>query len=237
MRDSLCIVMPAYNEEENLEKVLADWYPVLRPHEGDGKSKLIVVDDGSTDGTYGMLLRLKEQYPLLCPVRKENGGHGPALIEGYRLALLTGADYIFQTDSDGQTLSSEFERFWRQRLPGGAVIGFRPVRGDGAFRAFVEKVLCAILFVIFGVRLKDANAPFRLMHRDLLASYLGRIAPDYALPNVMLTTFFAYYHEPVRFRRITFRDRQGGSGSINLKKIFFIGLREISAFLRFRSAM
>ena len=163
--------------------------------------------------------------------------HGPKLMALYRCAIRRGADYIFQTDSDGQTLSSEFERYWRQRLPGGAVIGFRPVRGDGASRAFVEKVLCAILFVIFGVRLKDANAPFRLMHRDLLASYLGRIAPDYALPNVMLTTFFAYYHEPVRFRRITFRDRQGGSGSINLKKIFFIGLREIGAFLRFRSAM
>ena len=49
---SLYIVIPAYNEEENIEQVLEGWYPIVEKHRGNGCSRLVVIDDGSRDRTY-----------------------------------------------------------------------------------------------------------------------------------------------------------------------------------------
>ena len=105
--DSLYIVVPAYNESDNIEKFVNDWYPVVEAHSGDGNSRLVIINDGSKDDTYEKLLSLAETRPYLVPLTKTNGGHGPTLIYGYRYAIEQGADYIFQTDSDGQTVPSE----------------------------------------------------------------------------------------------------------------------------------
>ena len=45
--DRLFIVIPAYNEEANIRQVIEDWYPVVEKHNGDGKSRLVIIDDGS----------------------------------------------------------------------------------------------------------------------------------------------------------------------------------------------
>lgn len=237
MRESLYIVIPAYNEEKNLRKLIEQWYPVIEKHEGEGKSRLLVVNDGSTDATSEILAELEKTRPLLQTVTKTNGGHGPALICGYRMALEQGADYIFQTDSDLQTLAEEFEPFWERRGKYDAVLGMRPDRQDGRARLFVENTLRFILFLIFHVRVPDANAPYRLMKRILLEKYLSRLPEDYNLPNVMLTTFFAYYHENICFRRITFRPRQAGKNSINIRQIAKIGARSLHDFRALRKQM
>lgn len=235
--DSLYIVVPAYNESENIEALVNDWYPVIEAHCGDGRSRLVVVNDGSKDDTYEKLQNLAATRPYLTALTKPNGGHGPTLIYGYRYAIAEGADYIFQTDSDGQTLPSEFEGFWNRRKKYDAVIGKRLVRGDGKMRAFVEKVLCFLLRLFFRVALPDANAPFRLMKRELLEKYIGRFEDDYNLPNVMLTTFFAFYHEKLKFVPITFRPRQGGKNSVNIKRIVKTGWKALGDFNRFRIEM
>ena len=110
--ESLYIVIPAYNEEENIKHVIQDWYPVVERHAAGGVSRLLVIDDGSRDRTYEILQEFCESYPLLEVVTKPNAGHGATLLFGYHYALKHGADYIFQTDSDGQTLPEEFEPFW-----------------------------------------------------------------------------------------------------------------------------
>lgn len=179
----------------------------------------------------------QEDKPNLIPITKPNGGHGTALLFGYKYAIEHGAEYIFQTDSDGQTLPEEFESFWRLRNEYDAVLGSRPNRKDGASRKFIELVLRCILRVIFGVNVPDANAPFRLMKAELLKKYLPMMPENFNLPNVMLTTFFAYYHENIIFQDITFRPRQGGHNSINLRKIFMIGLRAVKDFVCIRRTM
>ena len=114
--DCLYIVIPAYNEEENIRRVLEDWYPVVERHGGGGASRMVVVDDGSRDGTRKILDEFAAEHPLLVPLTKENGGHGAAVLWGYRYAIQNGADYVFQTDSDGQTLPEEFEPFWERTI-------------------------------------------------------------------------------------------------------------------------
>lgn len=235
--DCLYIVVPAYNESENIKNLVDDWYPVVERHDGKGRSRLVVINDGSRDNTYEILEELAKERPLLHPLTKPNGGHGPTVLYGYRYALQQGADYIFQTDSDGQTNPDEFEAFWSERKNYDAVFGNRTVRGDGNDRAFVEKTLCRILKHYFGVTIPDSNAPFRLMTAAYLREYLPKMPEDYNLPNVMLTTFGIYYHRKVRFIPITFKSRQGGTNSINVKKITKIGWQALKDFKAIRRKM
>ena len=235
--DKLYIIVPAYNEAENIEKLIDDWYPVVERHNGDGKSRLVVINDGSKDNTYEILQKCAETRPLLQPLTKENGGHGPTLIYGYRYAIKNQADYIFQTDSDGQTLPEEFEDFWEKRNTYDAILGNRHDRQDGASRKFVENTLRFVLKMVFGVSVPDANAPFRLMKRELVEKYIRKMPKDFNLPNVMLTTYFAYYKEKILFSKVTFRPRQGGKNSINIKKIIKIGWKALGDFRMLKKQM
>ena len=150
-------------------------------------------------------------------------------------ALEHGADWIFQTDSDGQTNPKEFEEFWNLRQEYDAVLGNRQgTRQDGSSRKFVENTLRFILKLTFGVSVPDANAPFRLMKRNLVEKYLRKMPEDFNLPNVMLTTYFTYFHEKIAFRTITFKPRQGGVNSINIRKIFRIGWKALGDFRNLR---
>lgn len=66
--DKLYIVMPVYNEEENIQRVIAQWHPVV---EGIGpESRLVLIDDGSQDNTYSIAVGLKEIYPQLAVYTK-----------------------------------------------------------------------------------------------------------------------------------------------------------------------
>lgn len=233
--DTLYVVMPAYNEEENIEEVVSSWYPVL---EGKSpESRLVVADAGSKDKTHEILLRMKETMPQIDIISDTGTFHGPKVIALYNYAIANGADYIFQTDSDGQTLPEEFGAFWDMRTAYKGIFGHRKVRGDGKSRAFVEKVVCFLLKLYFHVKVPDANAPFRLMNAQTVAKYIGRLDKDYNLPNIMMTTYFSYYGEEMTFREVTFRPRQGGTNSINIKKIIKIGWKALKDFHDLKKAM
>lgn len=190
--DVLYIVIPAYNEETNIEQCINDWYPIVERHNGNGLSRLAIINDGSKDNTFEVMRKLAETRPLFTPLTKENGGHGHTVLYGYRYAIANNADYIFQTDSDGQTDPNEFEQFWEKREEYDAVLGNRVVREDGKDRKFVENTVCFLLRMIFGVKVKDANAPYRLMQKDLVARYINRLPEDFNIPNIMFTTYFKY---------------------------------------------
>jgi len=232
--DKLYIVVPAYNESENIENLIHDWYPIVERYHGDGESRLVIINDGSKDNTYELLCKAAKGRPLLQPITKSNGGHGSTVLYGYRYAIENKADYIFQTDSDGQTLPEEFHHFWEQRQTYDAILGSRPDRQDGESRKFVENTLRLILKLTFGVSVPDANAPFRLMKRELVEKYISKMPADFNLPNVMFTTYFAYFRENITFEKVTFKPRQGGTNSINIKKIVKIGWKAVGDFVELK---
>lgn len=235
--ETLYIVMPAYNEEINIKKTLDAWYPVIERHNESGKSRLVVINDGSKDDTYKVMQEYAETHPLFVPLSKANGGHGSTVIYAYNYAIKQGADWIFQTDSDGQTNPDEFDDFWNERASYDAILGHRQIRGDGPQRAFVEKVVCFLLRLYFGVKVPDANAPFRLMRMETVNKYLDKMPEDYNLPNIMLTTYFSYYKENITFKNVSFQPRQGGVNSIDLPKIVKIGWKAVGDFKRFKKGM
>ncbi len=233
--DNLYIVIPAYNEEETIESVAREWHEVVEKI--GNHSKLVIINDGSKDKTYEKLCELKKELPCLEPINKENEGHGATVLYGYNYALKKKASYIFQTDSDGQTIPDEFWPFWEQRNEHAAIIGHRNHRQDGASRIFVTKTLKLVLFLIFGLKITDANTPFRLVSYETLKKYYDRIPEKFNLSNVMLTVLMIDNKEDVKFIPITFRPRQGGVNSINFKKITKIGIQAVKDFRRIKKEM
>lgn len=234
-KGKLFIIMPAYNEELIIKTTVSDWYYVINNVVPD--MYLVVVNDGSKDRTLEELRILEKKYDKLIVIDKKNGGHGSAVLHGYRYALKQDAGYIFQTDSDGQTNPAEFEKFWNQRWNYDAIIGWRKKRGDGILRKIIEDILCLILKMIFGVRLHDANAPYRLMKADLVKEYIDMLPSDYNLPNVMLTVFCAYYKKRMKYMEISFGERKSGENSMNTGKIIGIGFNSIKGFCQLKKKM
>lgn len=110
------------------------------------------------------------------------------------------------------------------------VIGWRNNRQDGGSRIFVTRILRLVIRICFGVSVKDANTPFRLMKSETLRKYIDLIPNDFNLSNVILSVIYAKKGCRVKYLPITFRPRQGGINSINMKKIFKIGRQALKDF-------
>lgn len=152
-------------------------------------------------------------------------------MEAYRYALDAGADYVFQTDSDGQTNPTEFWQLWERRGDYDALIGWRNARQDGLSRIIVTKTLKAVIRLCFGVSIIDANSPFRLMSACTLRENIQLIPKDYFLTNVLLSVIYTKQNQKVAYFPITFSPRQGGVNSINLRKIVGMGKQALRDFM------
>ena len=101
----------------------------------------------------------------------------------------------------------------------------------------MENIVCLLLRMIFGIRVSDANAPFRLMKANQTAEFIKKMPADFNLPNIMLTTYFVYYKKHVNFIEISFKPRQGGTNSINIKKIVKIGWKALGDFRQLKKEL
>ncbi len=226
--DKIYFVLPAYNEEANIEDVVNQWYPVVEKL--GGESKLVIANDGSKDNTIGILRSLAQTRPQLEVIDKPNSGHGATVLHLYRHAIKAGANWIFQTDSDGQTLPEEFLTFYNDRDNYDFLIGHRQGRQDGASRVFVTKTLRLVVWLMFHQWVTDANTPFRLMRSDKLQEIMNILPPDFFLCNVAISAIALRWKMRVKFYPITFKPRQGGENSINMKRITKIGWKAIGEF-------
>lgn len=234
-KESLYIVIPAYNEQDTIADVVQEWHEVVTLT-GE-ESRLVVINDGSKDSTSEKLHKLEGTLKQLIVLDKANGGHGSTVMYGYRDALENNATYIFQTDSDGQTLPSEFWQFWKARSDYDVQFGFRKVRQDGLARWIVTKTLRLVVFAQFHVWVTDANTPYRLMTATSLKPILDRIPNQYNLPNVLMSVMYVKQKQRYRFSQITFRPRQGGVNSINIASIFKIGRQALHDFAHLRKSI
>ena len=231
MKEKVYFVLPAYNEEANIEDVIRQWHPVCERINAEGnEAYLVIANDGSKDNTFAIMQQLQAKYPLLHPIDKPNSGHGATVLYLYRYAISNNADYIFQTDSDGQTLPEEFWPMWENRHKYDFQIGSRGGRQDGISRVFVTKTLRLVVWLMFHVWVKDANTPFRLLKVDKLKPILDIIPEDYNLANVAVSAIAVRWNYNIGWYPITFRPRQGGVNSINMKRIFKIGVKALSDF-------
>ena len=187
--------------------------------------RLVVVNDGSRDGTLALLQRCAAEFPeRIVVIDQPNAGHGRSCRRGYDYALANGAPWIFQIDSDGQCDPAYFGEFWRRRTDADCVFGLRVVRDDGAVRKLISSACRLATALATGRDLRDANVPYRLIRRDTLESALRSVPGDFDLQNIALTLALKrqqnlrWIYVPIRFRA-----RQGGTNSIHLGKITRMG--------------
>lgn len=229
--ENIYLVMPAYNEADNIEETVKQWYPVVERIRSCGaEARLVVANDGSKDNTFQIMEVLKTKFPFFVPLDKPNSGHGATVLYLYRYAIEQGADYIFQTDSDGQTNPDEFWQMWENREGYDFQIGHRLGRQDGAGRVFVTKTLRLVVWLMFREWVTDANTPFRLMSVEKLKPILDVIPHDFFLCNVAISAIAVKWKYRIGWYRITFKPRQGGVNSINMKRIVKIGWKALADF-------
>lgn len=179
--------MPAYNEERGIEAAVNDCVAALV---ATGASfRALVLDDGSTDRTAEMLRRF-DGDPRIEVIRKENSGHGPTILAGYRL-LARQARWVFQLDSDGEVPIASFAALWAARQGADAVVGVRTQRDQSLPRRLVTRGSGLAVRLLYGSAVTDVNCPFRLIHGDVLARFIDRIPADTFAPNVAISGLLA----------------------------------------------
>jgi len=230
----LAVVIPVYNEEANIANVVREWTGALGQLGID--FVLLAINDGSRDGTAAALQTLARENPgRVEPVDKANAGHGLACRTGYEMAVTRGAAWTLQIDSDGQCDPGYFAEFWRSRTEADVIFGVRRTRDDGFLRVLISGICSAVASALTGLNLKDANVPYRLIRTEALAQALPRIPADFDMQNVALTLALKR-DRALRWRYIPihFRNRQGGTNSINLWRILRMGLTLVTSLNRIR---
>lgn len=225
------IVMPAYNEQEIIEQTVREWYDeVIARIPG---AELIVVNDCSKDKTGDVLARLAHELPALRPLIPErNGGHGRALRFGFDHVT---QDWVFQTDSDRQHLPSDFWKMWERRETSDFVLGVRSTRADGPVRVFITTVMRMANFAVWGLWIRDANCPFKLIRRPALEKVLARIPRDSFIPMVMLSILCRKMNYRVSEVVVEHLPRRGGEQSLSgLWKWIKVGSRCLRQLLAWR---
>lgn len=163
---SLSLVLPAHNEEENIEVVVKRALEILTNYTDD--FEIIVVDDGSRDRTPQIIDALAAGDPRVKPVHHpRNRGYGGALTSGFRAST---GDYIMFMDADRQfdiadigLLAPFVDQF-------DIVAGFRMERNDPFHRRVFAEMFNVTVRVLFGVHLRDIDCAFKIIRGDLLRS-------------------------------------------------------------------
>jgi len=176
--------MPVYNEEACIEAVVLSWIQSLEAL--SIRWQLIVLNDGSTDSTGAILNQLAKSQPGLKVVQKANSGHGPTLVQGYKMALAD-SDWVFQTDSDDEIKASFFAIFWNKRHEAQGLFGIREGRIQASNRKWISKVSRWVIGVGYSRAVTDVNVPFRLMQARLLKPIVDVLPEDTKTPNLIIS--------------------------------------------------
>ena len=161
---SLSVVLPAYNEAENIEEMTKAVMKTVTPLTED--YEIIVVDDGSRDGTGDLVQGLTAEHPRIHLVQHDvNQGYGAALYSGLKAAT---KDLIFFTDADRQFELADLHKFWPEIDTVDMVIGYRPERAAPYHRRLFGWGWTWLTNILFGYTARDVDCAFKLFKREII---------------------------------------------------------------------
>ncbi len=215
MRDSLTLVVPAYNEADNLPTVLPEMVEFCRQRQW----QLILVDDGSTDDTVSVLCNFKGNPDLLILRHKVNQGYGAALKTGIRKVKST---YVVTLDADGQHMLSYLDLMWQVLRTHDAdlVIGKRiSNHSQGVYRQAGKWLIRKITGLILPLHIGDLNSGLKMYRTRPLLRYLDLCPSSMAFSDV-ITLVFLNQGQRVIEVPVQVRERAGGTSKINTSTAF-----------------
>jgi len=210
MKSKVLIIIPAYNESQNIEMVvdnIVENYP---------QYDYVVVNDGSRDNTREVCRKRKYNYINLSI----NLGIGGAVQTGYKYARDKGYDVAVQIDGDGQHDIAFLEEMLPilERDEADIVIGSRFIKKDGfqssAMRRFGINFLSGLIFICTGKHIKDVTSGFRAVNKWFINYYADNYPIDYPEPEAIIAAIMN--RGRVKEHPVIMKERAGGTSSIKL---------------------
>lgn len=224
--------MPAYNEEGCIENVCNKWITHLSKIVPD--LRMIVVDDGSIDKTGVILSKLAKKEKRLEVIHQLNGGHGKAILAGYKRALSYEPEWIFNVDSDDQFRPEDFKKLWDQRNTADFLLAVRKNRNDPIHRLIISRLVQYLIVLFFGVKVVDSNIPFRLIRASYLKELLTKLPKSVFAPNIFLSLLASRDGKLLDAIPVLHKPRKTGKVSIINWKLIKICIRSGVELMRFR---
>ena len=224
------IVLPAYDEVMNLERIVLEARAARARFAADGE--ILIVDDGSRDGTDALADALAFRHPNVRVVHhRENRGFSGAMATGFRES---GADWVFLAPADGQTDLDELGRFLNAGSAADIVIGVRASRADGFHRTVLSRGFHLLARALFELPMREFSSVF-LFRRALLDQMPFRSRPRSAalLPEIL----FRASRRSARFAELVVvqHPRRGGrakGGQLSVAVLTLIELIRVAALAR-----
>ncbi len=211
------IIIPAYNESENIERVVADIKQNCPEYD------YLIINDCSTDNTADICKKNGFNYLNLCC----NLGIGGGVQSGYLYAYLNGYDYAVQIDGDGQHDPSYISEMINVLEKEGAdmAIGSRFITKEGfqssGMRRFGITFLSALIRMVCGAKIKDVTSGFRVVNKKYIEVFSKEYADDYPEPEAIVAATLR--GAKVVEAPVIMREREGGVSSISpFKSIYYM---------------
>ena len=213
----ILIIIPAYNEAENIENVVDNIihnYP---------QYDYIVINDGSKDNTRDVCRDRKYNYLNLSI----NLGIGGAVQTGYKYARDKKYDIAVQIDGDGQHNIEYLEEMleYLRKEEADIVIGSRFIKREGfqssTARRTGIRILSDLIYLCTGCRVKDVTSGFRVVNRKFIDIYANNYPNDYPEPEAIVSAIM--YGGKIREYPVIMQERKCGTSSINfIKSIYYM---------------
>ncbi len=209
---SLTVIVPVYNEAENLASVI----PVVCAHCQDRGFELIWVNDGSSDESASLL----QEHMTWGKVQhhKVNRGYGGAIKTGIRHAS---GDFVVTIDADGQHVLEDIQTLHAFLIEQNAdmVVGKRSGGTENRYRKLGKRLLRKVAGMFIPFEIEDINSGMKLYRRRLVSRYLSSLPDTMAYSDVVLFTFLYRRHKVVE-HPIHIRERMGGTSTISTRTAF-----------------
>lgn len=237
------VIIPTYNEKENIEKIIRKVFSL------PGLFDILIVDDGSPDGTAQIVKKLQEDYPdkLFIEERKGKLGLGTAYIHGFKWALARKYEFIFEMDADFSHNPEDLSQLLTACRKGADMaIGSRYIKGVNVVNWPMNRVLMSYFAsgyvrLITGIKIQDATAGFVCYRRKVLETIrLDKIRfVGYAFQIEMKFTAIQYGFKVVEIP-IIFTDRTEGVSKMSthiFREAFFgvIQMKLSSLFRKYKA--
>ena len=218
------LILPTYNEAENVEPIVRAAGEVLADASPDGH-RVLVVDDGSPDGTGAIADRLAMEWGWVEVLhRSSKNGIGPAYLAGFRHALDRGAGFVMEMDSDFSHDPADLARLLEAVHAGADLaLGSRYVPGGGVsdwglLRRLISEGGSAYARLVLGLSVRDLTGGFKCFRREVLEALdLSEIHADGYGFQIEMTYRAIRAGFRVREVPITFHDRRAGASKMDTR--------------------
>jgi dolichol-phosphate mannosyltransferase len=216
------LILPTYNEAENIERIVAAALPQLAATGLD--HRILVVDDGSPDGTGQIADRIAAESPSVEVLhRTSKDGIGPAYLAGFRHALAGGADLLMEMDSDFSHDPVDIPRLVAATDRADLVLGSRYVPGGGVtdwglVRRLISRGGSLYARLLLGIPVNDLTGGFKCFRRSVLETLdLSGVGTDGYGFQIEVTYRAVKAGFRVEEVPIVFRDRTAGTSKMSAK--------------------